>query len=250
MKVDIVADVGNSRIKWGKCTDEGVTEIVSLSYGESEWNWKVLDWSQSRPLCWAISGSQPTHRDRLAKWIGFRDDQVIVFDNYAQLPIEVLVDNPGQVGMDRLLNAVAGKWEGGRSDCTIIVDAGTAVTVDWIDDKGAFRGGAIFPGVRLMSQALHTHTALLPLVDVNAPNPPVPGTNTKAAIHAGVFWAVAGGIKALVRQMKGWADSPRHAKVFLTGGDAPLLLPVMDQDISFWPQMTLEGIRLAAEALP
>ena len=67
MKVDMVADVGNSRIKWGKCTDAGVTEHVSLSYGESDWNVQANEWSLTGPRNWAISGSQPAERDRLAQ---------------------------------------------------------------------------------------------------------------------------------------------------------------------------------------
>ena len=69
-------------------------------------------------------------------------------------------------------------------------------------------------------------------------------------MEAGIYWAVAGGIKALIRHLKGRAQDARHSVVFLTGGDAGRLLPVMDSDVIFWPEMTLEGIRLAAEALP
>jgi pantothenate kinase type III len=77
-------------------------------------------------------------------------------------------------------------------------------------------------------------------------------------MQAGVFWAVAGGIKALVRQLASQADTlvdpsntgppPGPPALFLTGGDARLLAPVMDTSMTLWPEMTLEGIRLSAEA--
>ena len=108
---------------------------------------------------------------------------------------------------------------------------------------------ANFPGFRLMAEVLHDHTALLPLVHIEEPNPPVPGTDTPAAICAGVYWAVTGGVKALIRQLTGQAGS-RRGKVFITGGDAHLLLAVLEPDIEYCPTLTLEGVRIAAEALP
>ncbi len=88
----------------------------------------------------------------------------------------------------------------------------------------------------------------------------MPGTDTPAAIEAGVFWAVAGGVKALVRQLAAQArfftdpylsgPPPQPPVQFLTGGDARLLEPVMDTNMTRWPDMTLEGIRLSAEAQP
>ncbi len=128
------------------------------------------------------------------------------------------------------------------------MDAGSAVTVDWLDESGAFAGGAIFPGIRLMTQALHDYTALLPLVKVEHANPPLPATSTPVAIEAGVFWAVAGGIQALVAQLAARANA--SPEVFLTGGDGLLLAKALNQDVHLWPHMTLEGIRIAAETMP
>jgi pantothenate kinase type III len=100
-----------------------------------------------------------------------------------------------------------------------------------------------------MAQALHDHTALLPVVTIDSANPILPGRSTVAAIEAGVFWAVAGGIKALVRQLLARAGEPRDREVFLAGGGAALLAPMMDTDVILWPEMTLEGLRLTAETL-
>src|SRR5262249_13910305 len=161
-------------------------------------------------------------------WLRQRGDTVWVLDSPQQLPLRVLLASPERVGIDRLLNAVAARSRVFRPAPIIIVDAGSAVTVDLVDETHAFRGGATFPGLRLMAQALHDHTALLPLVEMSKTNPPLPGTDTKAAIEAGVFWAVAGGIKALVRQLAAQArqltDPSRSGRppappvLFLTGG--------------------------------
>ena len=79
----------------------------------------------------------------------------------------------------------------------VIVDAGSAVTVDYVDERGVFRGGAILPGLRLMAQALHDYTALLPVVTIDG-EAAMPGATTTEAIKAGVFAAVLGGVERLV----------------------------------------------------
>jgi type III pantothenate kinase len=116
--------------------------------------------------------------------------------------------------------------------------------VDFVDEDGAFRGGSIFPGLRLMAQALCDHTAALPFVDVTQPRPFLPGLDTRQAIRAGVYYAVAGGINTLINLLSAEARGP--VQVFLTGGDATLLAPVLHSHAEHWPEMTLEGIRLSA----
>jgi type III pantothenate kinase len=251
MKVDVVVDVGNTRIKWGRCTEDGVVEITSLPPDDPRpWTEQLKDWKVTQPLNWGVSGVHPARRDRFVEWLRQRGDRAEVLDNYQQLPIVVRVPDPEKVGIDRLLNAVAAKIGAGRFDSIIIVDAGTAVTVDLVDQDGAFRGGAILPGFHLMTQSLHDYTALLPLVDVRESNPRLPGNNTESAIEAGVFWAVTGGVRALIRQLTARSGSHRGPEIFITGGNAELLLPVLEKEVRHYPQLTLEGIRLAIEAQP
>jgi type III pantothenate kinase len=130
----------------------------------------------------------------------------------------------------------------------IIIDAGSAVTVDLVDEEGAFQGGAILPGMRVMANGLHSYTALLPQIETPAKPPDVLGTSTIAAMEAGIFWSVAGGIEKLIEQISRELRGP--PRVFLTGGDAPLLRTVLQSDVELWPSMTLEGIRLSAANLP
>jgi type III pantothenate kinase len=249
MTVDLVVDVGNSRIKWGRCRDGCVAETVSLNSGDrSSWQRQLDIWRLCAASTWAVSGVHPERVQEFVDWLQQRGDQVLHLSSWRQLPLEMEVDFPDQVGIDRLLNAVAAgsRIRGGAS--ALIVDAGTAVTVDWVDDRGVFRGGAISPGFRLMAQALHDHTALLPLVSPPAERarPSVPGTSTIKAIQAGVFWSVVGGVRALISQM---TENARlsSTQIFLTGGDASLLEPVLELQSCYWQQMTLEGIRIAAE---
>lgn len=253
MKVDMVVDIGNSRMKWGWCANGTVEQSVSLPPDDdAAWDRQLTAWKAHAPRRWAITSVHFMRRDRLLEWLEWRGHQVIVVDRGSTLPLAVLVDQPEQVGMDRLMNAVAAESRRGGKPA-IIVDAGTAVTVDVVDETGAFRGGAIFPGLRLMAKALHDYTALLPLVEISTTPPDVIATSTTTAIQMGVFYAVVGGINAHISLIDRTVRV--ISQIFLTGGDARLLRQFVYTQAEFdqvvlWPEMTLEGIRIAAEAQP
>jgi type III pantothenate kinase len=246
MKADVVVDVGNTRIKWGRCAAAGVTEVVSLPPADpAAWRTQLDAWRSAGPWQWVVSGVHPPRRDQLAAWLRQQGEAVHVLEWARQLPLSVALEQPDHVGIDRLLNAVAANRvrEAGRP--AVLIDAGSAVTIDWLDEQGAFRGGSIYPGVRLMARALHEFTALLPLVELDGAAPDFPGPSTTAAMKAGIYYTVAGGINEVLRRMA--AADPL---VYLTGGDAALLRPAVDPRAVLWPAMTLEGVRLSAEALP
>ena len=139
---------------------------------------------------------------------------------------------PRLVGADRLADAVAA-WRRCRTAC-IVVDMGTAITVNVVNKRGEFVGGAIAPGLAAMARALHESTSLLPLV------PPEPladlGRDTRTAIQAGLY-AAARGVIGVGRHLV-----PGPARLFGTGGDAPKFAPLFDEVV---PHLTLEGIALS-----
>ncbi|TMQ35093.1 MAG: type III pantothenate kinase [Planctomycetota bacterium] len=147
MKPDVVVDVGNSRIKWGRCREDRVVENASLPLNDSAaWEAKFQAWEMADGRAFVIGGVNPATQDRLIDWLQQRKVQVSVLTSLSYVPIEVGVAVPESVGLDRLFNAVAARQRVQRSVSCFIVDAGSAVTVDWVDEKGRFRGGAIFPG--------------------------------------------------------------------------------------------------------
>jgi type III pantothenate kinase len=245
---DLVADVGNTRIKWGLCGPGEILDSASLAPDDPEaWQAQLERWHLEERLCWAVAGVHPKRCESLAEWARQRGDGVRVIAGWQQLPLRVLLPEPQKAGIDRLLDAVAANHLRSPGMPAVLIDAGSAVTVDWLDESGAFAGGAILPGLRVMAAALHDYTALLPLVEVREPNPALPGASTRAAMEAGIFWAVAGGIRALAAEMA--ARSAVAPELFLTGGDGPLLHARLP-GARLWPHMTLEGIRLTAESLP
>lgn len=236
----VVADIGNTRVKWGLCDGKSIDRHVSLPADDpATWDSQVDAWAIPTAT-WAVASVQPQTRERLVAWLRERERPTQIIDLPSQVPLQVALDHPERVGIDRLLDAVAANQRRPANARALIVDAGSAVTVDVVDERGVFRGGAILPGLRLMAEALHDHTALLPIVPITNRRPP-PGTSTIAAIETGVFHAVVGGIDRLLSDLH--ADG---AVVYFTGGDAPILAPHLRTPVDVWPEMTLEGIRIAA----
>ena len=249
MTPNVVVDVGNTRIKWGLCGAGGVLRTASLADDPDEWDRQLAAW----PLdgnAWVLAGVQPRRGERLRDWLEAREQKVVVLAGAANLPLDVNLEHPDRAGIDRLLNAVAAKARLAPGRGAVLMDAGSAVTADWLDESHTFQGGCIFPGLDLMAEALHRYTALLPRVAVTPPVPALPGKSTVPAMQAGLFLAVSGGIREAVRLYSERATAP--PQVFFTGGQAPLLAEAMRIPASWtvWPEQTLAGILLAAEALP
>ncbi|MSP81566.1 MAG: type III pantothenate kinase [Alphaproteobacteria bacterium] len=157
-----------------------------------------------------------------------------------KLGIQVLVDRPAEVGADRLVNAIAGHVAYGGP--LVIVDFGTATTLDVIDRDGNYRGGIIAPGVNLALEALHQAAASLPRIAVERP-PSVIGKSTVPAMQSGIFWGYVSLIEGLVARIKGELDSPHSIKVIATGGLAPLFESATDAIQHVDADLTIKGLR-------
>lgn len=252
---DAVVDIGNSRIKFCRVVN-GKLELPvrGLPAGDlASWERLATDWGQTGDRIWAVASTDPDRLRQFVGWAESRHEKVIAVDSARKVPIGMSVDQPDRVGIDRVLNVFAAKSVGREGEPAVVVDAGSAVTVDLLHQEGSFAGGVIFPGLRLMALALREYTAALPLVDATAAVPPgPPGTNTDAAIKLGLLYAVAGGVDAVVREMASrCTTAPR---LVLTGGDmTPQLAGLMQSRHQFRseirPALTLEGILRAAEYL-
>ena len=149
------------------------------------------------------------------------------------------VDNPKEVGADRVINAVAAHATYGGP--LIVIDFGTATTFDVVDDTGAYCGGCISPGINLSMEALHMATALLPRLQVRNPGQaPVVGTNTVAQMNSGVFWGYIGLIEGLIARIK--IERGGKLKVVATGGLAPLFAEATKVIEHIDPDLTLRGL--------
>jgi len=151
----------------------------------------------------------------------------------------ILYENPREVGADRIVNAVAAfeRWQMGL----IVVDFGTATTFDVVTPKGEYLGGAIAPGVTISADALYSHAAKLPRVEIARPRHVI-GKNTIASMQSGLLYGYVGLVDGMVERMR--AELDFAVKVVATGGLAPLIAreskTIEDED----EMLTLTGLRI------
>jgi type III pantothenate kinase len=170
----------------------------------------------------------------------------VVVDGRSPLPITLDVEEPLQVGADRILNTLAAAQLFHRD--TIVVDFGTATTFDCITADGHFLGGVIMPGVRTASDALIKNTAKLPATELTPPAHVI-GRRTDEAIRSGVLLGSADAVDGIVRRIKREWPNGRGPQVIATGGLASLVAPLAHEIESVHPDLTLTGLRIAAAAL-
>ena len=147
------------------------------------------------------------------------------------------VDNPSEVGADRIVNAVAA--HSAYPGPLIVIDFGTATTFDVVDAAGDYCGGVIAPGVNLSLEALHQAAAKLPLIAVGRPERVI-GSNTVAAMQSGVFWGYVSMIEGVVQRIEHEAGESMTAVA--TGGLAPLFAGATDAIDHIDSDLTLRGL--------
>jgi type III pantothenate kinase len=233
--IRLVADLGNSRLKWGRLgRDGGLDEVIALPIDDpGAWS-AALDRlaPEGEATSWAISSVNPPLAERLEAFL--RDRGVADlrwFRSAADVPIRHALDRAETAGADRAwaVSAAVGLQPPGRAG--LVVSCGTAITVERVSADGVWQGGAIAPGWSLSARALHVGTAQLPWIGL-AEAPPAWGRSTAPALAAGLFWGAVGAVRELLtRQAEGLHPTPW---LVWTGGDAPSLSRWID-----WPEAQL-----------
>lgn len=221
----IAVDVGNARIKLGWFHDGDAATLPQPEQtlrlaGRAVDFTALAAWlgplGSAAPMAWYIGSVNRPAATRLIDWLRQRrpQDRLLLL-SAGDLPLEVKLARPDMVGIDRLLDALAANQLRPAGRPAIVIDVGTAITVDMVSAAGAFLGGAILPGIAMSARALHEFTDLLPLVDVSelAAPPPALGVSTVSAMRAGLFWGTVGALRQLIDQL---ADDAQP-QVILTG---------------------------------
>ncbi len=241
----IAVDVGNSCIKAG-LTPSLAGAWTAVYRGSHPQEFKL---AADEPLQWWIASVNRPKCAELTRWIeAQRTRDRIQLLNWTQVPLDIRVSAPQLVGMDRLCAAVAGHALAGDQPC-IVVDAGTAVTVDSVSGGGEFMGGCIFGGIRGTFDQLAQSTDALPRLEIPSTLDTIDafGKSTAQAIQSGVVLAIVGGISEIVGRMQ--TEFRNSARVILTGGTAPLLNSQLRFDFTLVEHLVLDGVRKVGQRL-
>lgn len=170
----------------------------------------------------------------------YADVPHVIVEPGAKTGVPILMDNPKEVGADRIANTIAAHTlYGGPS---IVVDFGTSTNFDVVSARGEFVGGALAPGVEISLEALAQRAAQLRKVEFVAPRHVI-GKNTVEALQSGSLYGFAGQVDGIVRRIAAELGEPVQA-VIATGGLAPFVVPEAASVTHHAPDLTLHGLRL------
>lgn len=247
----VALDVGNSAVKAVFRTRDQQLIRWASRLTEPDWPIRCVRWA-SRQLGgtsfeWRVASvNRAAVRQFQDAAAEFPESMSVLLVAHRHVPMPTKVDQPDRLGIDRLLGAWGAHCEFPES--LVVIDVGSAITIDRVDVDSTFLGGAILPGIMLQIAALGSGTDALPVVEWH-PNQPlrVPATNTEDAIRLGVFAGVAGSIDRIIELYrrsdrtldKAIRDKPGRSRVLadeqdaavsrvvLTGGDAAAIGPLL-----------------------
>jgi len=253
----IAVDIGNTCIKCGIFLPTGVSKVtrntipqedrIDEEFVQNLIQWHALSKSEMlSPFIWRVAqtGLFPWKKVQTEIRKKRPQDRFEIL-TYGQIPLKMDVDSPEKVGIDRLLAALAARRLRGNSPI-LVVDAGTAITIDVVQNR-TFCGGAILPGLPTQAKTYPKMSPKLPLIQFAREfvmEPASPGRNTKDAIYNGLYWGTIGTIRLFYEM---FFPKKRNVQLFLTGGDGAFLVPgllrvLSHEKIAYHPNLVLEGI--------
>jgi type III pantothenate kinase len=245
--VTLLLDIGNTRIKWG-WLDRGAVRHggAAVHGGDPASVLSGVTAAAERPervLAVSVAGEAVT--DAVRSWVARQWDvdlrQLRAEEEMAG--IRNGYRNPRQLGADRWA-AVIGAYSASRT-AVCVADCGSALTLDGVTAEGQHRGGLIMPGWQLMRRSLHRGTAALPLVDVD--DAQLFARDTVGAIGSGTLLGLAAMVDQLAQRMAG--ELGPDVRLWLTGGDAPALIPHLRMRFEHAPDLVLQGLAAVADQL-
>ena len=195
-------------------------------------------------LCSTVPSVLHEMREMCRRYHG--DVTAVIVGPGVRTGVPVRVDNPKEVGSDRIMNALAAEHLYGGP--AIVVDFGTSTNFDVVSARGEFIGGALAPGIEISVDALSRRAAQLLKVELARPHRVI-GRNTVESLQSGIMYGFAGQVEGIVTRIIGELapDDPESVTVVATGGLAPLLLDEVSVVDAYEPWLTLTGLRLVYE---
>ena len=209
--MNLIIDIGNNSAKFFLFQGE---QIILHTRKENS-SFDVIDeWNKLYDIDKVIVSSVITDSENLLDEISRLQCPVIRFDKSTPLPLEVNYRTPQTLGSDRIAAAV-GAWSEAPGRNILVIDAGSAITIDFVSKDGKYNGGNIAPGIKMRLRALHEYTDRLPMVEKDGETPAI-GYDTETAIRSGVINGICHEIEGYINEFK---QKYCDVLVFLTGGD-------------------------------
>ncbi len=248
----IAVDIGNSTISVAlfsnsqedkKATFDGFDESKLKKYFKAIWQ-KLpvakLSTEKKREGVIVVSSVKPQWTTKLKTLIKKNlDEKIMVIGEDVPLPISVWTDEPDKVGTDRIMAAFA--CYSVVEQAVAIIDCGTALTIDLVDDNGVFQGGVICPGFAVAAKALSENTALLPKIKISKPADAI-GKNTADAINAGLYYGAIGTIQEVVTRFSEKIN--KWPQTIMTGAAAAIIKDDCDFIDNLVTDLVTKGVAL------
>lgn len=232
--MNLVTDIGNTHIKTALFNNGSMVDKITVIHTDHA---IIAEWIRMQDFSRAIISKVGKSFDDVLFSINRLCSNVITLDHYTPVPVRVMYGSPLSLGYDRLA-AASGAFSRFAGKEVLIIDAGTAITIDLLTAAGEYSGGNISPGLQSRFRCLHEYTSGLPLVEKDDSNPSF-GNDTRTAIAAGVQ-------QGIIFELKGYvsAFSEQHpgGVTALTGGDAGFLMKSLSNNVILLPDLVLEGL--------
>ncbi len=249
----LAIDIGNTNIKVGIFDGDKLKATWSLATGihrtSDEYGGVLINLMERKKippskvtgvaLCGVVPPLLSTFVELCRKYLNTKP---LVVEAGVKTGMRIRLDNPREVGPDRVVDAVAAQNLYGKP--VIIIDLGTATTFDVVSKEGDYLGGAIAPGIIMATEALYTRTAALPRIGLSRPKQVI-GKSTISAMQSGIIFGYIELIEGMIRRIE--QELGGKAKVIATGGQSHLLAQEIPAIEVVNPDLTLIGLRLIYE---
>ncbi|WP_347175132.1 type III pantothenate kinase [Polaribacter uvawellassae] len=232
--MNLIIDVGNTRIKAAVFENDTLLEVVVFEANDllKKVVFLINKYNIDKGIISSVKNISTSQLDQLHKKLSF-----LVLDSSTKVPFKNLYKTPKTLGVDRIA-LVSNAVEKFQNKNVLIIDAGTCITYDFINEQKEYFGGAISLGIEMRYKALHNYTSKLPLLEKNIPKNFV-GCTTEESIHSGIINGVLNEINGAIEQ---YEREYSFLTLVLTGGDTYFLAKQLKSSIFANPNFVLEGL--------
>jgi type III pantothenate kinase len=234
-KMNLIIDLGNSKIK--VAVFESDTLILKDVFGYSDWKNNIKNTLEKNINIAHVVVSNVSNVSNDDLLFINEYSKLFFISSKVKLPFYNLYETPKTLGIDRIALAGGAVLTFPKMN-RLVIDAGTCITYDFIDEQDNYHGGAISPGIRLRYEALHNYTAKLPLLEKDDIDELI-GSSTVKSIHSGVLNGVSGEIDSFINR---YSEIHKNFIIILTGGDAVFLAKRLKNTIFANPNFLLESL--------